>query len=63
MSDSVKKGLLLAGVIVLGATQAHAALALPTLATDALEKWFGFILVGLAAIWGYRKMTAMTNKS
>jgi len=65
MSPSVRKGLILVGVIALTATASAEGLALPSLdaATAKVTEWFGIIMIGLAMMWGYRKITTTTNKT
>ena len=65
MSNSVRKGLVAVGVIVLATTSANAALTLPDLSAGLanVELWFGTILGGLAIMWGFRKITSTTNKT
>ncbi len=66
MTASVKKGLLLVGILTLGSSVAFGAeLTLPSLdsAMAKVTEWFGVILVGLAIMWGYRKITSTTNKT
>jgi len=52
------------GVAMLFATNASAAITLPTeVPVGDVGSWAGTILVGLTLIWGVRKLISMTNKS
>lgn len=55
MSDSVKKGLIAVGVLVVASTSAHAAITPPILDSGDALIVGGAVLTGLAAIWGIRQ--------
>ena len=66
MTNSVKKGLVAVGVLVVSSVSASAAQVYGqdiTLDTANLTTIMGEVVVGLAVIWGMRKVIKLMNRS